>query len=81
VDVLGDNIDTIKKNTGTLINASKGISLEVNADETKHIFRNLGITISNQNLVHVENDRRLKSGNAGTIQCRSFCLSMCCLKS
>jgi hypothetical protein len=30
VDLLGDNIDTIKKNTHTLIEASKEIGLEVN---------------------------------------------------
>jgi hypothetical protein len=30
VNLLGDNIDTIMKNTGTLIDASKEIGLEVN---------------------------------------------------
>jgi hypothetical protein len=33
----GDNIDTIKKNTQTLIEASKGIGLEVNTDKTKYM--------------------------------------------
>jgi hypothetical protein len=37
VNLLGDNIDTIKKNAQTLINASKEVGLEVNADKTKHI--------------------------------------------
>jgi hypothetical protein len=31
VNLLGDNIDTIKKNRGTLIDASKAVGLEVNA--------------------------------------------------
>jgi hypothetical protein len=31
VNLLGDNIDTIKKNTQTLIDASKEVGLEVNA--------------------------------------------------
>jgi hypothetical protein len=32
VNLLGDNIDTIKRNTQTLIDASKEIGLEVNAE-------------------------------------------------
>jgi hypothetical protein len=35
VNVQGDNIDTIKKNTGTLIDASKEVGAEVNTKETK----------------------------------------------
>jgi hypothetical protein len=34
VTLLGGNIDTIKKNTGTLIGISKEASLEVNAERT-----------------------------------------------
>jgi hypothetical protein len=36
---LGDNIDTVNKNTQTLIDASKGIGLEVNLEKkTKYMF-------------------------------------------
>jgi hypothetical protein len=35
VNLLGDNIDTIKKNTGTLIDASKEVGLEVNTEGVK----------------------------------------------
>jgi hypothetical protein len=38
VNLLGDNIDTIKKNTQTLIDASKEVSLEVNAEKTKYML-------------------------------------------
>jgi hypothetical protein len=37
VDLLGDDIDTIKKNTQTLIDASK-VGLEVNAEKTKYML-------------------------------------------
>jgi hypothetical protein len=36
VNLLGDNIEMIKKNTETLIDASKEVGLEVNAGKTKH---------------------------------------------
>jgi hypothetical protein len=41
VNLLGDNIDTINKNTQTLIDASKEVGLEVNAEKTKYrlVFR------------------------------------------
>jgi hypothetical protein len=32
VNLLGDNIDTIKKNTQTLFDARKGVGLEVNRE-------------------------------------------------
>jgi hypothetical protein len=38
VNLLDDNIDTIKKNTETLIDASKEIGLEVNAEKTKYML-------------------------------------------
>jgi hypothetical protein len=38
VNLLGDNIDTIKKNTGTLIDASKKVGLEINVEKTKYML-------------------------------------------
>jgi hypothetical protein len=37
VNLLGDSIDTIKKNRETLIEASKEVGLEANAEKTKHM--------------------------------------------
>jgi hypothetical protein len=38
VNLLGDKIDAIKKNMGTLIDASKEVSLEVNTEKTKYML-------------------------------------------
>jgi hypothetical protein len=38
VDLLGDDIDTIKKNSETLIGASKQVGLEVNTEKTKYML-------------------------------------------
>jgi hypothetical protein len=38
VNLLGDNMHTIKENTETLIDASKGVSLEVNTEKTKYML-------------------------------------------
>jgi hypothetical protein len=38
VKLLGDNIGTIKKNTETVIDASKEVGLEANAERTKYVL-------------------------------------------
>jgi hypothetical protein len=38
VNILSDNIDIIKKNTKSLIDASKKNDLEVNAEKSKYMF-------------------------------------------
>jgi hypothetical protein len=38
VNLLGDNIDTINKNTETVIGASKEVGLEVNVEKTKYML-------------------------------------------
>jgi hypothetical protein len=38
VNLLGEAIDTTKKNTGALSDASKEVGLEINTKETRYIF-------------------------------------------
>jgi hypothetical protein len=38
VNLLGDNIDTINKNTQTLIDAGKEVGLELNIEKTKYML-------------------------------------------
>jgi hypothetical protein len=38
VNLLGDNIDTLNKNTETLINASEQVGLEMNVEKSKYMF-------------------------------------------
>jgi hypothetical protein len=38
VNLLGDNIDTIKRMTETLIDASKEVGLEINVEKTKYML-------------------------------------------
>jgi biotin operon repressor len=38
MNLLGDNIDTIKKHIETLIDASKEVGLEINVDKTKYML-------------------------------------------
>jgi hypothetical protein len=38
VNLLGDNIDTIKRNIGTLTVASKEVGLEINVEKSKYML-------------------------------------------
>jgi hypothetical protein len=57
----GDNIDTIKKNTETVIDASKEVGLEVNAVKAKYMLlsrhqdavQNCDITMASRCTVHI----------------------------
>jgi hypothetical protein len=61
VNLVGDNVDTMKKNTETLIDTSKEVGLEVNADKSKYMLlyhhqnagQNHNMKISNRSFENV----------------------------
>jgi hypothetical protein len=67
VNLLGDNIDAIKKNMETLIDASKEVGLQVNTEKTKYMLlschqnaaQNYGIKIANRCFENVAKFRYL----------------------
>jgi hypothetical protein len=69
VNLLVGNIDNIRKNTETLIDASKEAGLELLhchqiAEQNMAQFKYLGTTVTNQNLIQEEIKMRLNSGDA-----------------
>jgi hypothetical protein len=38
VNILGENIDTMQKNTGAVLDAGKEVGLEVNSEKTKYML-------------------------------------------
>jgi hypothetical protein len=59
MDLLGDSIDTINKNTETLIDPSKEVGLEVNVEKTKYM-----LVSRDQN---AGQNREIKIGNSSSI--------------
>jgi hypothetical protein len=69
VDLLGDNIGTTKKNTETLIDASKEVGLEINVEKTMYMLlsrhqnvgRNRDIRIANRSFENVSQFKYLRT--------------------
>jgi hypothetical protein len=55
VNLLGDNMDTIKKNTETLIDASKEVGLEINIEKTKYMLLSRQQNVSQKWDIKIEN--------------------------
>jgi hypothetical protein len=84
VNLLGDNIDNIKKDTETLIDASKKVGLEINIEKTKYMLlshhqnvgRNRDIQIANRAFENVSQFKYL--GATVTNQRRLNSGNACC---
>jgi hypothetical protein len=55
VNLLGAKIDTIKKNTVILIDASKGVGLEINVEKTKHMLLSRHKTVGQNRDIKIAN--------------------------
>jgi hypothetical protein len=55
VNLHGDNIDTIKKNTETLIYAGKEVGLEVNTEKNKYMLLSCHLNTGKNNDTKIAN--------------------------
>jgi hypothetical protein len=67
VNLLGDNIDTITKNTETLTDASKEVGIEVNTEEIKYMLLSPHQNAGQNHDVKIANRYALKMSHSSDI--------------
>jgi hypothetical protein len=55
VNLLGDNVNTIRKGTEILIDASKEIGLDINVERTKHMLLSRHQNVGQNRDINIEN--------------------------
>jgi peptide methionine sulfoxide reductase MsrB len=78
VNLLGDSVDTIKKNTQTLTDLSKEVGPEVDTEKTKYMLLSCHKNAGQNHDIKIGNSC---FENVAQFRSRTFCPRVCCLKT